>query len=87
MKDHEICIRTCIACRKKSKKDELIRIVKTPAGTISVDKTYKEPGRGCYLCKNADCIETAYKKKSLNRSLKSNVDVKVYSQLKREIKC
>ena len=42
--------RTCMACQEKKDKRELVRIVRSPEGEISVDLTGKKPGRGAYIC-------------------------------------
>jgi predicted RNA-binding protein YlxR (DUF448 family) len=51
--------RTCIACREVKPKRELIRIVRTPDGTVIVDETGKASGRGAYLCRARACWERA----------------------------
>ena len=73
--------RTCIACRKKLCKNELIRIVKTPDGSIVVDKSGCADGRGTYVCKNAECIKKIRKNKLLNRAFKCEVENSVYDAL------
>ena len=67
----KVPLRQCVACREMKPKAELIRIAKSPFGEISVDNTYKKPGRGAYLCKNEKCYTRAIKVKSLSRALKS----------------
>ncbi|MDP2953804.1 MAG: YlxR family protein [Chloroflexota bacterium] len=61
--------RSCIACRRVKAKRELVRIVRTPAGTVQVDERGKEPGRGAYLCRERDCWEAGLKKSRLARAL------------------
>jgi uncharacterized protein len=51
--------RTCVACRQIKPKRELIRIVRTPDGSIRVDETGKANGRGVYLCRKRACWEKA----------------------------
>ena len=53
--------RTCIGCGTQKSKTELIRIVKTQSGEIKLDKTGKLPGRGAYICKDAECLKKAIK--------------------------
>lgn len=62
--------RTCIACRKKKYKWELIRIVRTPEGVLAIDHRGKRTGRGAYLCKAKECWEVGLKKKKLENALK-----------------
>ena len=45
------------------------------------DPTGRAAGRGAYVCKSAECVRLAKKKKSLSRSLKSPIDDELYSQL------
>lgn len=47
--------RTCIICRKKSNKANLLRIVKNKLGKVQLDPGQLKPGRGMYVCKNPDC--------------------------------
>ena len=66
-------------------KKELLRIVKSPEGDFSVDRTSKKSGRGAYVCPNAACFEKAFKTKGLERSFGSAVPAEVYEKLKEEI--
>lgn len=66
-------------------KKGMIRIVRGSDGTISVDETGKKAGRGAYLCRDAECLSKARKKRGLERSLKCAVPAEVYEQLEREM--
>ena len=70
----------CCVCRERFQKHELIRIARTETGA-KPDLEYKLEGRGVYICKNAECIKGAQKRKSLQRGLKSEVGEGLYSQL------
>jgi predicted RNA-binding protein YlxR (DUF448 family) len=59
--------RTCIACRRVRPKWELVRIVRTPQGTVEIDPRGKESGRGAYVCKNQSCWEIGLRKDRKNR--------------------
>ena len=74
-------IRTCIACREKKDKSELIRIVKNKAGEVVVADSGYADGRGAYVCNNEKCIKKAISSKALNRSFKSNIETKIYDLL------
>ena len=74
--------RTCIGCNEKKEKKDLIRIVKSQDGVISVDTTGKANGRGAYICKSEQCLEKAIKTKRLERSLKEKIDSKIYESLR-----
>ena len=55
--------RTCIGCKEKKEKRELIRIVKDKEGNITLDRTGRSNGRGAYICDNIQCLEKAIKTK------------------------
>ena len=61
--------RTCIACRKKQDKEELLRIVAIN-GEATLDKTQKENTRGMYICNNSSCIEKLLKAKDTKKCIK-----------------
>ena len=75
-------IRTCIGCRKKATKWELVRIVRNDTGRVSVDESRKNPGRGAYVCLNPQCIELALTSKKLNKVLKTNLEPTEIESLK-----
>lgn len=60
-------LRTCIACRESRPKRELIRVVRTPDGHITLDPTSKKSGRGAYVCARRSCWDIALKKGKLER--------------------
>ncbi len=66
--------RTCIVCRQKRPKWELVRIVRTPQGTLEIDNRGKKAGRGAYLCRTQDCFESGLKRKKLEYALKVEID-------------
>lgn len=65
--------RTCIVCRQKRPKWELVRIVRTPQGVLEIDNRGKKAGRGAYLCKTQDCFESGLKRKKLEYALKVEI--------------
>ena len=66
--------RLCVACRQSRLKRDLVRIVRTPVGTIALDPTGKAQGRGAYLCAAAPCWERALKHGILQRALNVTLD-------------
>lgn len=56
-------LRTCIACHDTKSKRELLRVVRTPDGHVSIDATGKKSGRGAYLCARLSCWQKAFKEK------------------------
>lgn len=61
--------RTCIACRTARPKRELVRVVRTPDGSVIVDPTGKRSGRGAYLCPKRECVALAERRGALSRAL------------------
>ncbi|MGB3328585.1 MAG: YlxR family protein [Thermomicrobiales bacterium] len=61
--------RTCVACRESDDKRSLIRIVRTPEGTVEIDPTGKKNGRGAYLCDRPTCWTRAIETNVLSRAL------------------
>lgn len=72
--------RTCICCRQKFPKDELIRIVRLD-NQFFIDKTHKSDGRGAYFCGSAQCKTKLLKSRALDRAFKQKVDDSVYHLL------
>ena len=85
MKVKKIPLRMCTGCMEMKPKKELIRVVKSPEGEVSVDLTGKKSGRGAYICKNKECLEKAFKAKRLSRNLDIAIDEKIYNRLREEI--
>lgn len=77
--------RTCMACQEKKDKRELVRIVRSPEGEISVDLTGKKPGRGAYICPNLECLNKVIKSKRLERSLETTISQEIYESLKEQL--
>lgn len=61
-------MRQCLGCREMKPKSELVRVVRSPEGTVSVDLKGKLPGRGAYVCRNASCLNKAVKTRALDRA-------------------
>ncbi|MHB1355980.1 MAG: RNase P modulator RnpM [Anaerolineae bacterium] len=61
--------RTCVACHQVKSKRELMRIVRTPTGDITPDKTGKAAGRGAYVCIKRQCLLAALEHNRLERAL------------------
>lgn len=62
--------RTCIACRQTSAKRQLVRIVRAPDGSVTIDPSGKRSGRGAYLCDLPECWQTGLKRGALPHALK-----------------
>ena len=65
--------RQCVGCGEMKDKREMLRILKTADGEITLDATGKKNGRGAYLCFDRACLEKAVKGHGLERSFKMAV--------------
>ena len=77
--------RQCMGCRERKAKRELIRVVRTPEGTVRLDFGGKMNGRGAYLCPNPECLKKAIRAKALERSLEVSIPEEVVAQLEQEM--
>ena len=77
--------RQCMGCRERKAKRELIRVVRQPDGTVSLDFGGKMNGRGAYICPNAECLKKVQRSKALERSLETAIPEEVYDRLIREM--
>ena len=76
----------CTGCSEMFDKRTLVRVVKSPEGDISLDLTGKKAGRGAYVCKNADCLKKARKKRAFERAFDMKIDDGVYEKMEEEIR-
>ena len=83
IKNLKIPQRTCIGCKCKKPKKEMIRIVRTPDGKIIIDETGKKSGRGAYLCGDVKCLDIAFKGNSLSKSLKQDIPLQTLDELRK----
>ena len=86
MKTKKIPMRSCVVTHEKLEKRELLRIVRTPEGTVVADITGKVNGRGAYLKKDIEVINKAEKTKILERILGVEIDNSVYEEARNLIK-
>lgn len=85
MTKKKIPTRQCVGCGEMKEKREMLRVIKTPEGTIVPDTTGKKNGRGAYLCHSVQCFQKAVKSKALERSLKIAIPTEVYNELEKEL--
>ena len=85
MKKRKIPMRMCIGCRQMMPKKELIRVVKSPEGSIELDPKGKAPGRGAYLCRKEACIDKAAKNRLLEKAFHQKMEQEVYDKLKTQL--
>ena len=85
MKERKVPVRQCVGCREGKPKKELIRVVRSPEGGITLDFRGKKPGRGAYLCPQKSCLEKAKKSKALERALECAIPDEIYENLNLEM--
>ena len=81
----KIPLRQCLGCREMKPKRELIRVVRSPEGELSLDFRGKAPGRGAYICRSAECFKKARKSGAIGRSLQVEIPSGIFDKLQEEI--
>lgn len=81
----KIPLRQCLGCREMKPKRELIRVVRSPQGEISLDFHGKKPGRGAYLCPDPACLKRIRKSRVLERAFDLPIPDAVYDALAQEM--
>ena len=84
MKPKKIPMRMCVGCREMKPKRELIRVVRSPEGAVSMDPVGKKPGRGAYVCRQEACLMRAIKQRQLERQLEVQLTPEVSEALRHE---
>lgn len=86
MQNKKIPLRKCTGCGEMKPKKELIRVVKSPEGEISLDLTGKKNGRGAYVCQaSLECLKKAQKTRRFEKVLACSIPDEVYEKLEREM--
>lgn len=76
----------CLGCGEMKPKKELIRVVKSPEGEISLDFKGKAAGRGAYICRSTDCLEKARKARRFEKSFSCRIEESVYEVMMNELR-
>ncbi|MDE5648502.1 MAG: YlxR family protein [Oscillospiraceae bacterium] len=85
MKTKKIPLRMCLGCNEMKPKREMIRIVKSSEGEVSLDFTGKKSGRGAYICHSTECFQKARKARRFEKSLSCKIDDSVYEVMENEL--
>ncbi|HNZ99572.1 YlxR family protein [Ruminococcus sp.] len=85
MKPRKIPMRMCLGCGEMKPKMELIRVVKSPEGDISLDFRGKAAGRGAYICRSTECLEKARKARRFEKSFSCRIEESVYEAMLSEL--
>ena len=83
--EKKIPMRQCLGCREMKPKKELIRVVRSPEGNISLDFRGKASGRGAYVCPNSQCLKKAIKTKALERAFSTQIPPDIYEAREQEM--
>ncbi len=74
-----------MGCRATKEKRELVRVVRSPEGEVSIDPTGRKPGRGAYICPDPACLKKAIKSKALSRAFGIDIPDSLYESLAQQI--
>lgn len=77
--------RQCLGCNEHKPKAELLRVVKSPEGEISLDFTGKKNGRGAYICRSAECLKKARRSRRIDRNLDCDIPDEIYDRMEEEL--
>ena len=77
--------RQCLGCNEHKPKSELLRVVRSPEGEISLDFTGKKSGRGAYICKSSECLKKARRSRRIDRNLECTIPDEVYDRMETEL--
>lgn len=81
----KIPMRQCLGCREMKPKKELLRVVRSPEGEVSLDLRGKASGRGAYVCASSECLKRAIKTRALARAFEADIPQEVYDRLTEEM--
>ena len=73
-------VRTCVGCRGRSPKRDLLRVVAGEDGVV-LDARKMLPGRGAYLHRDRSCVELAVKRGALARAVRASIEKDEVSNL------
>ncbi|MFV0498003.1 MAG: RNase P modulator RnpM [Candidatus Fimivivens sp.] len=85
MKQKKIPLRMCSGCGAHKPKKELVRVVKSPEGEISLDLSGRKPGRGAYVCPALECLKKTRKARRLERAFSCQIPDAVYDAMEKEL--
>ncbi|MCQ2481142.1 MAG: YlxR family protein [Clostridia bacterium] len=80
-----IPMRKCTGCNEMKPKKELIRVVRSAEGEVSLDLTGKKSGRGAYVCHDINCLVKARKAKRFERAFACEIPDEVYEKMEEEL--
>lgn len=85
MQNRHIPMRKCLGCGEMKEKKQLVRVVRSKEGEISIDLVGKKSGRGAYICHDKECLLKAIKHKRLEKEFSCKIEDEIYKRLEGEI--
>lgn len=85
VKKRKIPERQCLGCNQHKPKREMLRVVRAPDGSVSLDFTGKASGRGAYICHDVKCLRRARKSKRIEHSLEVVIPDAIYDEMEKEL--
>ena len=82
----KVPIRQCLGCNEHKPKIEMIRVVRSPEGEISLDTRGKKSGRGAYICHSVSCLNKARRSRRIERALECAIPDEVYNTMEEELR-
>ena len=83
--EKKIPMRQCLGCRERKPKKDLLRVVRSPEGEISLDFKGKASGRGAYVCPDPRCLKKAIKARALERAFSAQIPPEIYERLESQM--
>ena len=77
-------LRSMSGLQRNEAQKELMRVVRSPEGEVSLDLKGKKPGRGAYVCPNKDCLSKALKSRAIERALEVKIEESLLDELKEQ---
>ena len=78
----KIIQRTCIGCNQKKDKKELVRLVLNKNNEFFLDENGKAEGRGIYICKDINCLNSAIKSKKISKLFNINISEDLFDSIR-----
>lgn len=85
MKTKKLPMRMCLGCNEMKPKRELVRVVKSKEGEISLDLTGKKSGRGAYICRDVNCFNAARKARRFEKAFSCSIDETVFDKMEEQL--
>ena len=84
-KVRKIPMRQCMGGNEHKPKMDLLRVVRSPEGEVSLDETGRKNGRGAYLCRDVKCLRKARKSRRIESNLECAIPDQVYDRMEQEM--